>query len=932
MTRELRIAHVAEQGAPTVIQGKITVPPRPERRVPRGRLNVLFSRLLVHHPVVVVSATAGSGKTTAIAEAAEAQDRAVCWLTVDGTDKAPGRLVIYLEAALARRVPGVEGMSARALGAGVPHAEVAGLLVEAVGDEPILLVLDDLERLGESVEAWSVIESLVRHAPPTMRIVLASRREIPASLCALPADTVLSTVGENDLAFTPDEAAAALTALGRIGLDEAEVVEVTGGWATGILFEAWRSADHVSGAGGEADPLHGYLSSHILGQLSTEAVDFLVRTSLLDEVSASRAAALGISHTGDLMVQLRTAHLPVSWHAGGRQLRCHPRFREYLLERLARLDPAEVRRLRHACADLLANEGHDEEATEEFLRAGALDDARTTAERAVLPVLERCDFHIADRWLRELHTLDSPPLTTAELMLAIAVDDYRRAARIADELDQRGLRQQLAAASPRAAALLAWTYLHAGRHEDAAAVLAVAGSGPGVEAARAGLRLAQGPDGKGFVLELSGGPLDALALRIGYLYGRLTPLAGTSKSAWQDAVADPWRIGALRAGGQTQHALELYRRAVDTGSASVALHAYIGPEVLIDAGEAAAAREAIDRGRSMARASGSIGFELFNVLADVKLALRLEDDPAAACAKLDRVMPEPARHFHFVKEALDTWYGMALLRQGRDAEALARLRSAVAGMTDGDRILELPSAAVFLAEAEWRAGNEDEADRAADLALDAAQRQGSNHMLLQALADFPEVAARRRDAEADADSPWHRVGRAFAVQVGSDASARPTVLHDFGKPGLTVDGQPVRLRIAKSYELRATGISHRCRGSSSSARRTGGRLVSRTGRGHRASVSAASHPPGAPCAARNCRAGSDQRLGPAGRTSRDFLRFAPVRVPPRRSREAARSRAPDRDGRCAFSARPRPLPGRCRIRLGDEPPRAAGGSRGGGPV
>jgi len=68
-------------------------------------------------------------------------------------------------------------------------------------------------------------------------------------------------------------------------------------------------------------------------------------------------------------------------------------------------------------------------------------------------------------------------------------------------------------------------------------------------------------------------------------------------------------------------------------------------------------------------------------------------------------------------------------------------------MVRGDRILELPTAAVYLAEAYWRAGDEDASDQAADLALDAAQRQGSNHLLLQALDDVPAVPTRRLDAE-----------------------------------------------------------------------------------------------------------------------------------------------------------------------------------------
>jgi DNA-binding SARP family transcriptional activator len=120
-------------------------------------------------------------------------------------------------------------------------------------------------------------------------------------------------------------------------------------------------------------------------------------------------------------------------------------------------------------------------------------------------------------------------------------------------------------------------------------------------------------------------------------------------------------------------------------------------------------------------------------------------------------------------------------------------------------MVELPTAGVYLAEAEWRAGDEHAADRAADIALDAARRQGSNHMLLQALADFPAVVSRRLDAEPAADSPWHELGRALiaqgiAVEAPVGASIR---LLEFGRCGLLVNGQQVRPRIAKSYELLA---------------------------------------------------------------------------------------------------------------------------------
>jgi DNA-binding SARP family transcriptional activator len=114
-------------------------------------------------------------------------------------------------------------------------------------------------------------------------------------------------------------------------------------------------------------------------------------------------------------------------------------------------------------------------------------------------------------------------------------------------------------------------------------------------------------------------------------------------------------------------------------------------------------------------------------------------------------------------------------------------------MQAGHRILELPTAAVYLAEAEWRAGDQDAADRAADIALGAARQQGSNHVLLQALADFPAVVARRIDAEAHADSAWHRIGRALAAQGVPVPTQIPTAI--------ILDGEEVRPILAKCYEL-----------------------------------------------------------------------------------------------------------------------------------
>ena len=399
-----QIERTERRPGPAVIQGKLAIPPLAEWRVERPRLDRSLAALIDRHRVVVVSATAGAGKTTAVAAALRLVERPVAWLTLDRTDAAPGRLLTYVEAALARQLPHLGNVASRALAAGIAHAEAAGLMAEAVGDAPVVLVLDELERLGDGSQSWDVIEAFVRHAPPQgMRFVLISRRAIPVALDPLaPGEGVVAALGEAELAFTAREAGDALAGLGEAEIDAQEAVEATGGWVTGVLFEAWRAAGHVAGVGGEADPLHGYLASHILGKLDRADRDFLVATSLLRQVSVARAETLGYSDAAQRLASLRAARLPVSWEPDGRAFRCHSRLREFLLECLERRGADEVRRLRLAHGRLLAREGHDEEATEELLRAGAPAEALVTAERVILSVIGRLDLPVAKRWLDAL--------------------------------------------------------------------------------------------------------------------------------------------------------------------------------------------------------------------------------------------------------------------------------------------------------------------------------------------------------------------------------------------------------------------------------------------------------------------------------------------------------------------------------------------------
>ena len=362
---------------------------------------------------------------------------------------------------------------------------------------------------------------------------------------------------------------------------------------------------------------------------------------------------------------------------------------------------------------------------------------------------------------------------------------------------------------------MGWNYLDAARIEDFKAVLAVAPEGPALAAVkyRAWLTYNVEPGQKPVAPPRTGGPFDSAILIADYLLGRLDDLPEFEGSAWALGLATPWRIAMLRARGQTQQAIELYEEAMRSLSVphSRMLTIFIGPELLVDAGRRDEARAAVAEGRRMAQADGSLSPLALNTFADAKLALRLEKDPALARAVLDRAERiAKTRRIAWVAEMFDTLYGLALLLQGHDEYALARLRSAVASMRAGDRILELPTAAVYLAEAEWRAGNEDAADRAADIALAAAQPAG--------LQPHPHAGARRRARRALAPSRQRgergldlAPGRPRADRRGRAPDDDPRRVHPLQRLRgalLEVDGELRPPKISKSYELLAYLLTH----------------------------------------------------------------------------------------------------------------------------
>jgi DNA-binding SARP family transcriptional activator len=782
-----------------LVVAKTTVPSLPARLVARPRLAERLADLISSHRVVAVLATAGAGKTTAMVEAAARLERALAWLTLDDAETAPGRLLVYLQAAVRRALPGMAELVSDALAAGVGHAETAALLAEAMPDEPATVVIDELERLAGARAALDALTAFIRYAPATVCVVLVGRHDALREIDARIGPHGVARLEEDELAFSPAEVQDALALRGLREVDPAHVVHATGGWAAGVLFDDWRPDRAAARRTGDGDPLAGYLGHQILDALPPDESEFLVVTSLLRDVDAASARALGQAAADELLARLSDRYLPVTWIEKGRAMRCHPRFRDHLRDVLQRRDPALVRALRRRHGLALASEGSDEEAVDELLAIDAVEAARAPAVRALPTVIARQDVALAASWLKRFEgagLASDPGVLSARLSLAITVEEFGRAVDAADRLRVSGHLPQ-----GQERALAAWAYWHVGRLDDARAMLEPAPS-DGVGQIVSYLLSLVDDHPPELIPQPTGGPLDPLLLRIMYARGRLAEVRDAPVSDWMPGGRE--RISAYRALGELERTRELLT-APPGVLHNLRTEGTVRAELLIDLGQEAEAREALLRGRALLVRSGSFVFDVISRLLAAKLELRMRGDSARALGILQGAETVgPTRRYGHLAEQVDLWAGYALLLGGDDAGALARLRAAVASMRAADRILELPTAAVYLAEAEWRAGTPEASDAAADLALEAARRQGSLHLLFQAIEDVPAVAARRLDAEAAVDGAWHELARGLRAHGRPAAAAAPRVhLEDFG-PGLVlVDGAPRRARIAKTYALLA---------------------------------------------------------------------------------------------------------------------------------
>ncbi|MCO8275903.1 LuxR C-terminal-related transcriptional regulator [Actinoplanes sp. TRM 88003] len=387
-------------------------------------------------PLMLLIAPPGYGKTVVLRQWAAADPRPFVWLGVEPADADPVRLRRRLEDALE------------------PVRSAA----------PWVLVVDDLHVI-RGRPGQQVIVDVIERLPAGCHLVVAARTRLGLPVGGLRAEGRSAEFGLAELRLSAAEALEVLRRTGAL-IPEEQALAVArrfDGWPVGIYLAALTLRDQADAApriSGAFPYVSEYFRDVVLAGESAETVRFLMRSALLDPVSAGLCdAALRRAGSGQTLAGLAARNVFVSpVDPAVRSYRFHPAFRDMLLAELRRREPAVERDVHR--------------------RAAAWYERRRQPEPAVRHAAAAGEAGLVGRIL-------------ARHSRQLVDDGHART--VAAALDLLG--DQVVERDAGLAARAGWIYALAGRRTRPRECLAAAGDAPRAAAAADRLRAALAPGG-----------------------------------------------------------------------------------------------------------------------------------------------------------------------------------------------------------------------------------------------------------------------------------------------------------------------------------------------------------------------------------------------------------------------------------------------------
>ncbi len=436
----------------TLVATKLAAPTPPPNLVERPRLDEVIDTAIAdpNVRVLLVSAPAGSGKSTLIASRLASSEAAWGWLQADVADHDPARFWTHVVASLARSVPDIESAVAPAVPGSAVDARplIEGLVNHlTTSGDPVALVVDDYHVISNPAIDQG-LEQLIELAPGCFTLVLCTRIDPPLRLSRLRVRGHLVEIRAGDLRFEVQEASTLLRQRGATPLERHvdALCERTEGWAAGLVLASMSLADSpdadafVAAFQGDDRLVADYLTDEFLSGVSPEDRHRLVRTSILDRLTGPLVDALGDTTDGAAWLRELAARnqLLISLDRTGTWFRYHHLLGDLLRLEAGNLSDHELEELHRRAGSWLRRHGLPHDAVEHYTRSGdhheaadlIYDEATELLNGGQLATLKHqiarlgpvADHHIGTAIVNGFIALFTGDITSAQRYLALARD------------------------------------------------------------------------------------------------------------------------------------------------------------------------------------------------------------------------------------------------------------------------------------------------------------------------------------------------------------------------------------------------------------------------------------------------------------------------------------------------------------------------------
>src|SRR5437588_940743 len=400
----------------SLLATKLHVPRLREQFIRRSRLVERLQQGM-ERALILVSAPAGFGKTTLVAQWLAESGTPVAWLSLEPEDNEPVRFLSYLIAALQRLDPHVGAAMLPLLQAPrpAPLERVMTLVINelmAGAARDFALVLDDYHVItAEAIHR--VLIFLLGHLPSYMHLIIATRADPPFLLAGLRARGQLTEVRAADLRFATDEASAFLREVMELDLEAWAIAALerrTEGWVVGLQLAALSlqgGADvstFLAAFTGSHRFVLDYLSEEVLSRQPAAVQTFLLHTSILERLCGALCDAVTDQQGSQAMLEaLDRANLFVvaldekrGWY------RYHHLFAEVLKSRLQQAESTLATELHHCASAWYEQHEMFAEAIQHALGAPDLERAARLIEDHGIAFALRGQTHTMLGWLNAL--------------------------------------------------------------------------------------------------------------------------------------------------------------------------------------------------------------------------------------------------------------------------------------------------------------------------------------------------------------------------------------------------------------------------------------------------------------------------------------------------------------------------------------------------